>query len=114
MPNTAIPSGTDLRNFLVPLEALESVAGMRFLGGDNGLDAKSREELNEVTAFLREMSGVPSLSAAWGSDGVGRGYRPAEVAKRDVQGVDDRKQAYGHLCAMVSCQAVSSVTQEQR
>lgn len=133
MPNTTIPNNTDLRNFLVPLEALESVSGLRFLGamdaadapgapasatsgGSSGEEAAIKEFLDQEAIRLRAKAGVPALSGDWGRVGVekkgnhsgkrsgGNGKRPQlSIGGADGEG---RTRVFRHLCNTTSCRGL--------
>lgn len=113
MPNEKIENNTDLRNFLVPLEALESVAGLRFLpaAGNNssggGLDVATREFLDEQALVMRAAgadAGTDLISPDWVNrldNGDGKS------GARDGDGNDDAgKKLFRHLCSEVSCRGV--------
>lgn len=104
MPNVDILAGTDLRKFLVPLEALESVAGMRFMGAassaSGGLDEAARELLDQQALALRAAAGVPALpfDSVNPSDS---GYRQLEAGQAEASEVERR--LFRHLCSVTSC-----------
>eukprot|EP00752_Nemacystus_decipiens_P015583 g13906.t1 len=121
MPNASIPNNTDLRNFLVPLDALESVSGMRFLGavnGSNGLfyddEASGVKVLLDKEALrVRAEAGVPALSGDWGGGGSGEGggngtqlsITGGEVeASGSTEG--GRTRIFRHLCTSTSCRGL--------
>lgn len=107
MPNTKIPNGTDLRNFLVPIAALESVAGMRFLGAASGvgvLDDDPKVSLDMEAMVEREKAGVPALPADWGGGGGGRGsLRRAKLTGDAVGSSASDRMLFRHLCGAVDC-----------
>lgn len=106
MPNTSIPNNTDLRNFLVPMEALESVAGMRFLGSASGtgvLDDDAKTSLDKEAIQERERAGVPALPADWG-EGNGSGYRQITAGGDAVEA--SKRRLFRHLCTATSCVGV--------
>lgn len=116
MPNAKIENNTDLRNFLVPLEVLESVAGLRFLPGasqagnnssDGGLDLATREFLYEQALVLRAGgadAGAQLISPVW----VNRpDIGPASGTQDGGDGDDDAGRVlFRHLCSEVSCRGV--------
>lgn len=114
MPNTTIPTNTDLRNFLVPLDALESVAGMRFLGAMTGSTNPYDEEvqvlLDREALRVRAAAGVPALPGHWGERGSGSAgaigarlsiTRGDKAAAGSTEG--GRTRIFRHLCTTTSC-----------
>lgn len=135
MPNTTIPNHTDLRNFLVPLEALESVSGLRFLGataGASAMDAPGairrapfddetaiKEFIDQEALRLRAKAGVPALTGGWGRGGgenkaKNRGKRRGGKGKQqllaggEVSSPDGegRTRVFRHLCTTTSCRGL--------
>lgn len=109
MPNTKIPNNYDLRNFLVPIEALESVAGMRFLGAasssSGGLDEAAREFLDNEAVQVRAAAGVPALTADW-VNRKDNGYRRLEAGEDTGIGTEREKRLFRHLCTVTSCKGL--------
>ncbi|CAN0214010.1 unnamed protein product [Scytosiphon promiscuus] len=133
MPNTTIPNHTDLRNFLVPLEALESVSGLRFLGATMGASAIERDApFDDETAIkefidkeairVRAKAGVPALSGDWGGrlggekHGKNRGKRRGGKGKQQMATSggggaswadgEGRTRVFRHLCTTASCRGL--------
>lgn len=108
MPNEDIPNNTDLRNFLVPLEVLESVAGMRFLGAASsrvgGLDQSARGFLDNEAIRIREVAGIMPLSPDW-VNRVNNGYKRLENDKVSEKQEGDAR-LYRHLCSVTSCRGL--------
>ncbi|CAM9231230.1 unnamed protein product [Ectocarpus sp. 4 AP-2014] len=105
MPNADIPNNTDLRNFLVPLEALSSVSGMRFFG-TGLLDEIAKLSLDKEAIEVRERAGVPALSGDWGT-GIEKTNRREKNGK-DNQSLStaDRPRVFRHLCTTTSCRGL--------
>lgn len=100
MPNADIPNNTDLRNFLVPLNALSSVSGMRFFG-TGLLDETAKLSLDKEAIQVRERAGVPALPGDWGT-AVGKTNR-----KDDQRlSIADRPRVFRHLCSTTSCRGL--------
>lgn len=105
MPNADIPNNTDLRNFLVPLEALSSVSGMRFFG-TGLLDETAKLSLDKEAIQVRERAGVPALSGDWGIGIEKTNWR--EKNGKDDQSLTtaDRPRVFRHLCTTTSCRGL--------
>ncbi|CAM9354612.1 unnamed protein product, partial [Hapterophycus canaliculatus] len=111
MPNTAIPNHTDLRNFLVPLEALESVAGLSAIGrGPFEDEAAIKEFIDQEALRLRAKVGGPALSGDWGrlggeKNGKKRGKRRGGKGKQLLSS-EGRTRVFRHLCTATSCRGL--------
>ncbi|CAN0004308.1 unnamed protein product [Ascophyllum nodosum] len=106
MPNISIPNHTDLRNFLVPLETLESVSGMRFLGeaSDSGdLDDDAKAFLDEEAMQERARAGLPPFSEFFGGEAPSTGCRRIESAEHVAR---EKRRLFRHLCTATSCVGV--------
>ena len=106
MPNLSIPNHTDLRNFLVPLETLESVSGMRFLGeaSDSGdLDDDAKAFLDEEAMQERARAGLPPFSEFFGGEAPSTGCRRIESAEHVAR---EKRRLFRHLCTATSCVGV--------
>eukprot|EP00903_Cladosiphon_okamuranus_P018902 g17385.t1 len=109
MPNTTIPNNTDLRNFLVPLNALESVSGMRFLGGVTGSTNMKDDEvkvmLDREALRVRAAAGVPALPGHWGGGGSANAITGGDnAAAGSTEG--GRTRIFRHLCTTTSCRGL--------
>ena len=110
MPNTKIPNATDLRKYLVPISALECVAGMRFLSAASGVGALDDDlvvSLDKEAMIERKKAGFPPLSSAWGEGGGPggisrrRAQQPREAALASAGSKE--KRLFRHLCTTASC-----------
>lgn len=118
MPNASIPNSTDLRNFLVPLGALERVSGMRFLGAVTGSTSLFGDEfgddvkvsLDRETLRVRATAEVPALSGDWGGGGSGKGSTRLSIAGGEGAAAASteggRARVFRHLCATTSCRGL--------
>lgn len=117
MPNTSIPNNTDLRNFLVPLDVLESVSGMRFFGAVTGAtnlhDKDIKACLDREVLRVRATARVPALSGDWGGGRAGKGggsgtglpiTAGGEAAAALTEG--GRTRIFRHLCTTTSCRGL--------
>lgn len=118
MPNKAIPNNTDLRNFLVPLNVLESVSGMRFLGAATGeaagaaasqgtIDEDAKLSLDKEALQVRTRAGVAPLSGEWRGGGkrlalTGQGGDTNAAAAAE----GGRPRLFRHLCTATSCRGL--------
>ncbi|CAM9100597.1 unnamed protein product [Discosporangium mesarthrocarpum] len=98
MPNEAISSKTDLRSFLVPLDILEAVAGMRLVGPVAGLGENARKVLNNVAISERTNAGGEDRSSS------SHALTPSSPGALVRTGVGNKSRLYMHLCSATSCQ----------
>lgn len=106
MPNISIPNNTDLRNFLVPIETLESVSGLRFFGeayesGD--LDDNAKALLDEEAMQERARAGLRPFSEFFGEEAPNVGRRRLQSSDEVAR---EKRMLFRHLCSTTSCVGV--------
>lgn len=77
---------------------------MRFLGAAGGPDQAARVSLDREAIQVRGAAGVRSLSADWGAQQKGSGYRKMEAG--GVAAGTGNRRTFRHLCTATSCRGV--------
>lgn len=106
MPNISIPINTDLRNFLVPIEMLESVSGLRFFGEayDSGdFDDNARALLDEEAMHERAKAGLRPFSGIFVEEAPYVGGRRIQSSDEVAR---EKRMLFRHLCTTTSCVGV--------
>jgi endonuclease G, mitochondrial len=102
LPNAPIPPEMPLSNFLVPLDNLERVAGLRFFA--QAISESHREMLDARVPLLRGSNANPHVAGLLTAGPSSNGDKGGGRGRGGAGGLRVQLDAPEHLCDVLACQ----------